>query len=227
MPTAILGRKIGMTRVYTDQGAQVPVTVIEAGPCFVSQVKTPETDGYAAVQLAFEDVKARRSTVPQIGHDAKAGLTPKRFHCEFPVTEEELAELEAGKEITVEAFESVRYVDVSGVSKGKGYQGVMKRHNFKGQLASHGVERKHRSPGSQAGHASWRGASGGIKRGKKMAGQMGNARVTLRSLDVIGIDKDRNLILVKGPVPGPNQGLLEIREAKRLYKSKAALAKAS
>jgi len=227
MPAAILGKKIGMTRVYTDQGKQVPVTVIEAGPCYVSQVKTPETDGYAAVQLAYDDVKARRSTMPLIGHDGKAGLTPKRFHREFAMTEDELAELELGKQVTVETFEAIKFVDVSGTSKGKGFQGVMKRHHFKGQLASHGVERKHRSPGSQAGHASDAGGSGGAKKGKKMPGQMGNDRVTVRSLDVIAIDKEKNLILVKGPVPGPNQGYLEIRAAKRLYKSKAELAKAS
>ena len=227
MPASLLGKKIGMTRVYTEQGVQVPVTVIEAGPCFVSQVKTLENDGYAAVQLAYDDVKARRSTMPLIGHDGKAGLTPKRVHREFAMTEEELAELEPGKEVTVEAFEAIKFVDISGTSKGKGFQGVMKRHNFKGQLASHGVERKHRSPGSQAGHGSDAGGSGGAKKGKKMSGQMGNERVTVRSLDVIKVDKDKNLILVKGPVPGPNQGLLEIRAAKRLYKSKAELTKAS
>lgn len=227
MPAAILGKKIGMTRVYTEEGQQVPVTVIEAGPCFVSQVKTPEVDGYAAVQLAYDDVKARRSTMPLIGHDAKAGISPKRMHREFVMTEDELAELELGKEVTVEAFEAIKFVDISGTSKGKGFQGVMKRHNFKGQLATHGVERKHRSPGSQAGHASDAGGAGGPKKGKKMPGQMGNKRVTVRSLDVIAIDKDKNLILVKGPVPGPNRGFLEIRAATRLYKSKAELAKAS
>ena len=227
MPAALLGKKIGMTRVYTEDGVQIPVTVIEAGPCFVSQVKTPENDGYAAVQLAYGDVKARRSTMPLIGHDGKAGISPKRIHREFAMTEEELADLELGKEVTLEAFETIKFVDVSGTSKGKGFQGVMKRHNFKGQLASHGVERKHRSPGSQAGHASDAGGAGGAKKGKKMSGQMGNERVTVRSLDVVKIDKDKNLILVKGPVPGPNQGLLEIRAAKRLYKSKAELAKAS
>lgn len=227
MAAHLLGRKIGMTRLYTEEGTQVPMTVIEAGPCFVSQVKSAETDGYNAVQIAFEDVKARRSTMPVIGHDGKAGVSPKRHHREFRVTEDELAEYEAGKALSVEVFEGILFVDVIGTSKGKGFQGVMKRHNFKGQLASHGVERKHRSPGSISSHGSNAGGSGGPKKGKKMAGQMGNERVTVRSLRVIALDKQKNLIMVKGPVPGPNQGLLEIRQARRLNTAKAELVKAS
>ncbi|MEO0514003.1 MAG: 50S ribosomal protein L3 [Planctomycetota bacterium] len=225
MPKAILGRKIGMTRLYDDDGNNVPVTVIEAGPCFVSQVKTQETDGYDAIQMAFGDVKARNSTFQVIGHDAKAGLAPKRFHREMRLDESEVAEYEAGQEINAEAFESVVFVDVTGVSKGKGFQGGMKRHGFAGQEASHGVERKHRSPGSIGGRSSNLG-TGKPKKGIRMAGHMGAENVTVRSLKVVGIDKDKNLLLVKGPVPGPKNGLIFIREAKRLYKGKAKLAAA-
>lgn len=225
MPKAILGKKIGMTRLYDDDGNNVPVTVIEAGPCFVSQVKTRETDGYDAIQMAFEDVKARNSTFQMIGHDAKAGLAPKRFHREVRLDEAEVAEYEAGQEVKVEVFESVVFIDVTGVSKGKGFQGPMKRHGFAGQEASHGVERKHRSPGSIGGRSSNLG-TGKPKKGIRMGGHMGAENVTVRSLKVVGVDKDKNLLLVKGPVPGPKQGLIFIREAKRLYKGKAKLAAA-
>jgi len=223
MSAAIIGRKVGMTRVYKE-GVSVPVTVIAAGPCHISQIRTQEADGHSAVQLAFEDIKPRRSTQPLIGHDARAGLSPKRVHREFPVTAEEAEGYELGQAVTVEAFEGVLYVDVTGTSKGRGYAGTIRRHGFKGQLASHGVERKHRSPGSIGGHANNAGMSGGIKKGKKMPGQYGNVRVTTRNLDVIGIDKEKNLLLVKGPVPGPTDGLLLIRTAKRLYKSKQRIA---
>lgn len=225
MPKAILGKKIGMTRLFDDDGNNVPVTVIEAGPCFVSQIKTQEADGYDAIQMAFEDVKPRSSTFQMIGHDAKAGIAPKRFHREVRLDESEVAEFEAGQEINVEAFESVVFIDVTGVSKGKGFQGAMKRHGFAGQEASHGVERKHRSPGSIGGRSSNLG-TGKPKKGIRMGGHMGDENVTVRSLKVVGIDKDKNLLLVKGPVPGPKQGLIFIREAKRLYKGKAKLAAA-
>ena len=219
MPIGIIGRKIGMTRLFDEAGNNVPVTIIQAGPCYVSQVKTPETDGYSAVQLAFEDVKARNSTFPLIGHDAKAGLAPKRVHREFRVEGD--ANYELGQEVTLEVFDSVKYVDVIGTSKGKGTAGTMKRHNFKGQPASHGTERKHRSPGSIGGRATKRGFSGRPKKGLRMAGHLGHERVTIRSIEIIGRDKERNLLMVKGPVPGPNQGLVLIREATRLYKTKA------
>ena len=221
MAATILGRKVGMTRVYTEDGVSVPVTVVEAGPCFVSQIKSPETDGYAAVQLAFGEIKPRRSTMPLIAHDFKAGVSPKRFHREFKVEAGELGDYQLGQEITVDRFEGIKYVDVTGRSKGKGYQGTMKRHNFKGLTASHGTERKHRSPGSIGGHANERGGTGGPKKGKKMAGHMGDERVTIRSLDIVKVDKDNGLLLVKGPVPGGNNGLLVIREATRLYRRKA------
>lgn len=222
MPAAaILGKKVGMTRVFTPQGDSVPVTVVEAGPCFVSQLKTQESDGYWAVQLAFDEVKPRRSTQPVIGHDAKAGIAPQRHHREFRLDAEKVGEYQVGQEIKVEVFEGIKYVDVVGRSKGKGFAGTMKRHNFKGLCASHGTERKHRSPGSIGGHANERGGSGGPKKGKKMSGHMGDVRVTVRSLDLVGVDKEKNLLLVKGPVPGGTNGLLLIKEAGRLYKRKA------
>ncbi len=226
MASAILGRKVGMTRLYDDDGKNIPVTVIQAGPCFVSQVKTAETDGYDAIQIAFEDVKARNSTFQQIGHDAKAGLSPKRFHREVRLGEGEAAEYELGQEIKVSVFAETKFVDIVGTSKGKGTQGSMKRHGFKGQEASHGVERKHRSPGSIGGRSSNLG-TGSPKKGIRMAGRMGNERVTCRSVQVVGIDEEKGLLLVKGPVPGANKGLLYVQEAKRLYKQKARLAKAS
>ena len=225
MATAILGRKVGMTRLYNEEGLNVPVTVIAAGPCQVSQIKTVETDGYEAIQIAFDDIKGRNSTMPMIGHDAKAGLTPKRVHREVRLGEGEAEGYEAGQTLTVEIFEGIKFVDVTGTSKGKGFQGAMKRHGFKGQEASHGVERKHRSPGSVGGRSSNLG-TGKPKKGIRMAGRMGGERVTVRSLPVVGIDKENNLLLVKGPVPGSNKGLVVIREAVRLYKGKAALAKA-
>ena len=218
---AILGRKVGMTRAYTEEGVSVPVTVIQAGPCYVSQIKTVETDGYTAIQLGYEDIKPRRSTMPQIGHDAKAGLAPKRFHREVRVEEGAEAEYELGQEIAADVFEGTLFVDVAGTSKGKGFQGGMKRWGFKGQLASHGVKRRHRSIGSICGHAAEAGKSGGIKKGKKMPGHMGNERVTSRNLEVIDIDKENNLLLVKGAVPGPNNGFVMVQTARRLWKSKA------
>jgi large subunit ribosomal protein L3 len=239
MVASLLGRKVGMTRVYTTKTIQdengkdvvvtydAPVTVVAAGPCFVSQIKTPEKDGYAAVQIAFEEIKPRRSTMPVIGHDQKAGVAPQRFHREFRVQPAELEGYKLGQELNVTAFEKIKYVDVIGTSKGKGFQGTMKRHNFKGMFASHGCERKHRSPGSISSYGNERGGTGGPKRGKPMAGHMGDVRVTCRSLDVVGIDKDKNLLLIKGSVPGGKNGFVIIRPAKRLYKSKARLAEAA
>jgi len=231
MPAPVLlGKKIGMTRLYDESGNNVPVTVIQAGPCHVSQIKSAQAsqeggkaDGYDAVQLAFEDVKGRSTTFPVIGHDHKAGLTPKRHHREFRITADQAAELELGQALTVEVFEGIKFVDIVGTSKGKGFAGPMKRHGFKGQLASHGVERKHRSPGSISGRSSNLG-TGKSKKGIRMGGRMGNDRVTIRSVEIIGRDTEKNLLLVKGPVPGPNKGLVMIKEAKRLYKGKAAAA---
>ena len=226
MPAALLGRKIGMTRYFTEDGANIPVTVIEAGPCAVTQIKTTKTDGYSAVQLAFEDIKPRSSTIPLIAHDHKAGVSPRRFHREVRLDDDKDAETyELGQTFDVRVFEGVSFVDVTGTSKGKGFQGVMKRHHFAGQEASHGVQRKHRTIGSIGGGAANLGTGPKIKLGKRMAGHMGHERVTIRSIDVVSIDPEHNLLLVKGPIPGPNRGLVYVREATRLYKKKAKLAK--
>ncbi len=224
MAIGLMGTKLGMTRIFTDKGISVPVTVIEVGPCVVTQIKTPQKDGYAAIQLGFGDVKPRNSTIPQIAHDAKAGSAPKRDHWECRVDEDELEKYTLGQVLTVSDFEKVAFVDVVGTSKGKGFAGPVKRYHFKGQLATHGVERKHRSPGSIGGHASNAGKAGRIKKGKRMGGRMGGERVTMRSLDVIRIDAEQSLMLVKGPIPGPNKGLVRLRPAIRLYRSKAVKA---
>jgi large subunit ribosomal protein L3 len=227
MPAALMGRKIGMTRFFTESGENIPVTVIEAGPCVVTQVKTSDTDGYAAVQLAFEDVRPRRSTMPIIGHDAKADTGPKRLHRELRLDDDaEAGGYEVGQTLDASVLEGIPYVDVVGTSKGKGFAGNMKRHNFKGLEASHGVKRAHRRPGSINGHATNLGTGPKLKKGKRMAGQMGNERVTVRSLDVISIDPERNLVLVKGPVPGPNRGFVMLRTARRLNRQKGRLAQA-
>ena len=227
MPAALMGRKLGMTRYFTEEGHSVPVTVIQAGPCAVSQVKTADSDGYSAVQLAYEDLKPRRSTMPLIGHDHHAGLSPKRFHRELRLADDEASgAYQLGQTIDVKIFESVRYVDVTGIGKGKGFAGVMKRHRFRGFPASHGTERKHRAPGSIGGGGIDLGTGPKPKKGRRMAGRMGGRQVTMRSLDVIDIDPQRHLLLVKGPVPGPNRGLLFIRESKRLYRRKAKVVQA-
>ena len=227
MPAALLGRKIGMTRYYTEDGRNIPVTVIEAGPCPVTQVKQTGRDGYSAIQIGFDPVKPRRSTMPIIGHDGKAGTGPLRHHGEVRFEDaKEVENYELGQSLDVSVFEGVKFVDVIGTSKGKGFQGVMKRHNFAGLEASHGVERKHRSAGSIGGHATNLGTGPKVKKGKRMAGHMGDERVTVRSLDVISVDPERNLLLVKGPVPGAAGGLVYIREAKRLNRSKTQRAKA-
>jgi len=222
--TGILGKKIGMTRFFKPDGTNIPVTVIQAGPCVVTQVKTTATDGYAAVQIAFDDMKARNSTQAQIGHDAKAGSGPKRAHREIRLESD--AEAEAftlGQEIKVDAMAELKFVDIVGTSKGKGFQGVMKLYRFKGLFASHGCERKHRSPGSIGSHGTDRGHGAKIKKGKRMAGRMGDEQVTVRSLDVVKVDAANNLLLVKGAVPGANDGLLFIKTPGRLYKRKARI----
>jgi len=222
--TGILGRKIGMTRFFRPDGTNIPVTVIQAGPCVVTQVKTVETDGYAAVQVAFDDMKARNSTQAMIGHDAKAGSAPKRMHREIRLADDAEAQaFSLGQEITVGALAELKFVDIVGTSTGKGFAGVMKRHNFKGMCATHGTERKHRTPGSIGSHGTDRGHGAKIKKGKRMAGRMGNEQVTVRSLDVVKLDAENNLLLVKGAVPGANDGLLLIKSPGRLYKRKVRI----
>ncbi|MFO0828271.1 MAG: 50S ribosomal protein L3 [Phycisphaerales bacterium] len=221
---ALIGKKIGMTRYFTTDGKNVPVTIVQAGPCVVTQVKTADKHGYSAVQIGMDDVKARRSTMPEIGHDAKAGTSPKRIHREFRCADDgEAGNYTAGQVLTVAALDGVKFIDVIGTSKGKGFAGQMKRHNFKGMCASHGTERKHRTGGSIGSHGTDRGHGAKIKKGKRMAGHLGSEQVTVRSLDVVAADAEKNLLLVKGAVPGANDGFLVIRPAKRLFKSKARI----
>ena len=211
MTPALLGKKIGTTRVYDEKGAIVPVTVVQAGPCAVTQVKTVETDGYNAVQIGFGDCKAKFSTFPLIGHTARAGVGPKKHFREIKL--KDATDRKPGDVVNVSAFDGVLFVDVIGTSKGKGTAGVMKRYHFGGQCASHGTERKHRSPGSLASRATWRGQSGKPKKGVRMAGHMGMDRVTTRNHPLVKIDPENNLLLIKGALPGPNGGLLFVRKA--------------
>ena len=214
MKPAILGKKIGMTQVYDERGVLYPVTVVQAGPCSVLQIKTVESDGYNAVQVGFDDVKASRATKPHIGHVAKATATPKAFVREVRL--DDAPDLACGDEITVELFAEVKAVDVTGTTKGRGYSGGMRRHGFMGQPASHGVERKHRSPGSLTGHATNRGWSGRIKKGKRMAGQYGNVRRTTRNLKLVGVDRDNHLLLIGGAIPGPANSYVMVRQSNKI-----------
>ncbi len=222
MATGLLGRKVGMTQIYDESGRVVPVTVVQAGPCHVLQVRTPERDGYEAVQLGFLDKPRRLASRSQRGHVArldsrrsksrsqagveplaKADCEPKRFVREFRGA---VGDLAIGSLLDVGVFDAVKAVDVTGVSKGRGFAGVMKRHNFSGQRASHGVKKCHR-------HAGGTGCSaypGRIVKGKKMAGQYGNTRCTQRNLKIVEIDKENHLLVVKGAIPGPNGGYLMI-----------------
>ena len=212
MTPALLGKKIGMTRIYDDKGSIVPVTVVEAGPCTITQVKTADgKDKYNAVQIGFADCKAKHSTFGLIGHCAKAGAGPKRHFAEIKL--KDATDKQLGDTVTVDLFNEVQYVDVIGTSKGKGFAGVMKRHHFGGQPASHGTERKHRSPGSIASRATWRGQCGKPKKGVRMAGHMGMDQVTTRNHPLVKVDKDKNLLLIKGALPGPNGALLFIRKS--------------
>ena len=200
-----------MTRIYDEKGGVVPVTVVQAGPCPVTQVKTTDSDGYNAVQLGFDEIRAKISTFPLIGHCAKSGFKPLRHFQEIRL--KDASDKKAGDTVNVEIFNEVKYVDVIGTSKGKGFAGVMKRHHFGGQCASHGTERKHRSPGSIASRATWRGQSGKPKKGVRMAGHMGMDRVTTRNHPLMKIDTANNLLLIKGALPGPNGGLLFVRKS--------------
>jgi large subunit ribosomal protein L3 len=221
----ILGRKVGMSQIFTETGDCVPVTVIEAGPCHVLQLRTPERDGYSAVQLGFRDkprrlairserghvsadLKSKRSTKRAGGEVvAKANCEPKRFVRELRVSTEGYT---VGQELRVDQFADVKAVDVIGTSKGRGYSGVMKRHNFGGQRATHGVKKVHRHAGGTGALAADRGG-GRMKKGKKMAGQYGNARITARNLKVVKVDAEKNLLLIRGAIPGPNGGYVFVK----------------
>ena len=201
---AILGKKIGMTQVFDDEGRVVPVTLIQAGPCWVTQKKTTETDGYSATQLAFDAAKEKRVTKPMKGHFAKAGVKPARRVKEF----RHETELEVGAEVSAGIFEVGNKVHITGRSKGRGFQGVVKRHGYAGGPASHGA-RVGRAPGS-IGNSAYPGR---VIKGKKLPGHMGDARITVRNLTVMGVDAEQNLIWVKGAVPGARNGYLTIQKA--------------
>ncbi|MGQ0718714.1 MAG: 50S ribosomal protein L3 [Pseudonocardiales bacterium] len=203
----ILGTKLGMTQVFDDNNRIVPVTVVAAGPCVVTRIRTPEQDGYPAVQLAFGAVDPRKVTKPVAGHYAAAGITPRRHLVELRTAD--AADYEVGQEVTAEVFTAGAVVDVVGTSKGKGTAGVMKRHGFSGLGASHGTQRKHRSPGSIGGCAT----PSRVFKGTKMAGRMGNVRVTTQNLTVHRVDIESGLLLIKGALPGPKGGLVLVKTA--------------
>jgi large subunit ribosomal protein L3 len=203
----ILGTKLGMTQVFDDSGQVTPVTVVKAGPCVVTAVRTPDRDGYSAVQFGFGEINPRKVTKPVAGLFAEAGVTPRRYLAELRT--DDASEYQVGQEVTAEVFEAGQLVDATGTSKGKGTAGVMKRHGFKGLSSSHGTQRKHRSPGSIGACAT----PGRVFKGVRMAGRMGAERVTVQSLTVHSVDTDRGLLLLKGAVPGAAGGLIMVRSA--------------
>jgi large subunit ribosomal protein L3 len=203
----VLGTKLGMTQVFADDGRMVPVTVIAAGPCVVTAVRTPAADGYSAVQLGYGEIDPRKVTKPVAGHFAKAGLTPRRYLVELRT--DNATDYTLGQDVTAETFAPGELVDVTATSKGKGTAGVVKRHGFKGLSSSHGTKRKHRAPGSIGGCA----FPGHVFKGVKMAGRMGGERTTSANLTLHRVDADRGLLLIKGAVPGPAGGLVLVRNA--------------
>lgn len=207
----ILGKKVGMTQVFDESGEVIPVTVIEAGPCFVTQKKTTGQDGYTAIQLGFEEVERKRLNQPQWGHLRKNKLPPLRYLRELRLSESELEEYKEGQKISVSVFEAGEMVDVIGVSKGRGFAGGVKRHGFRGGPKTHGQSDRHRAPGS-IGQTT---TPGRVYKGKRMAGRMGNQRVSAQNLQVVLVDPQRNLLAVKGSVPGARNGLLLIKEARK------------
>ena len=207
----VLGEKLGMTQVFDANNRIIPVTVVKAGPCVVTQIRTPEKDGYSAVQIAYGAVDPRKVNKPEAGHFAKAGVPPRRYLVE--IRTDDVSSYTLGQEITADVFApaegSVLRVDVVGTSKGKGYAGVMKRHNFKGLGAAHGVHRAHRKPGSIGACAT----PARVFKGTRMAGRMGHVRTTTQNLTVHAVDADRGLLLIKGAVPGPRGGMVLVRTA--------------
>ncbi len=206
----VLGEKLGMTQVWDDAGRLVPVTVVQAGPCVVTQVRTSDSDGYDAVQIAYGAIDPRKVNQPMAGHFAKAGVTPRRHLVELRTAD--AGEYALGQEVTVEVFEAGQKVDVVGTTKGKGTAGVMKRHGFHGVGASHGAHRNHRKPGSIGGAST----PGRVFRGQKMAGRMGHVRKTTQNLTIHAVDADRGLLLIKGALPGPKGGLVLVKTAAKL-----------
>jgi len=206
MLRSLLGRKLGMTQIYDEQGNVLPVTALEAGPCSILQVRTPERDGYSAIQLGFLQKKRSRASKPEAGHARRANCEPHCFVREVPLPE---GDVQPGQRITVEVFSGVSAVDVTGISKGHGFQGVVKRHGMRGGPASHGSTR-HRRVGS-VGQSAFPSR---VLKGKRLPGHMGCNRVTVRRLKVVRVDTEKNLLLVRGAVPGPRGGYLIITEAK-------------
>jgi large subunit ribosomal protein L3 len=203
----LLGTKLGMTQLWDESNRVIPVTVVQAGPCVVTQIRTPDNDGYSAVQLGFGAVKAKQLTKPSAGHFEKAGVTPRKHLVEIRTSN--ASEYALGQELNAEVFAAGDVIDATGVSKGKGTAGVMKRHGFAGLRASHGVHRKHRAPGSIGGCAT----PGRVFKGLRMAGRMGAERVTVQNLVVHAVDAERGLILIKGAIPGSKGGLVVLRSA--------------
>jgi large subunit ribosomal protein L3 len=239
MPVGLLGRKVGMTQVFDEKGDAVPVTVLEMGPCTILQLRTPEKDGYHAVQLGFHDKPRRLATRAERGSVArieskrnkarqaagielppKADCEPKRFIREYRL--DAPIEQKVGDNLTVSMFEQVKAVDVTSRTKGRGRAGVMKRWGFSGLGASHGVKKHHRAPGSIGAHATDRGNSGKLKKGKRMGGRYGYERVTIRNLRLVKVDVENNLILVRGAVPGPNTGYVMVRATNKKRKPQPA-----
>jgi large subunit ribosomal protein L3 len=210
----LLGEKLGMTQVFDENNRMVPVTVVQAGPCVVTQVRSVDADGYSAVQMGFGAVDPRRVNKPEAGHFAKADVTPRRVLVELRT--DDASEYTLGQELTAEIFEAGQRVDVTAASKGKGTAGVMKRHGFSGVGASHGAHRNHRKPGSIGGAST----PGRVFKGMRMAGRMGNVRTTTQGLTIHAVDAERGLLLIKGALPGPKGGLVLVRTA-----AKGSLAK--
>ena len=206
----VLGAKLGMTQVWDEAGRLVPVTVVQAGPCVVTQVRTSDSDGYSAVQIAYGAIDPRKVNQPMAGHFAKAGVTPRRHLVELRTAD--AGEYALGQEITAATFAAGQKVDVVGTTKGKGTAGVMKRHGFSGVGASHGAHRNHRKPGSIGGAST----PGRVFKGLKMAGRMGHARKTTQNLTIHAVDADRGLLLIKGAVPGPKGGVVLVKTAAKL-----------
>jgi large subunit ribosomal protein L3 len=208
MLKGLIGKKVGMTQVFDDTGAAVPITLIEAGPCYVTQVRLPDRDGYSAVQMGFKEVKPKRLSGGQLGHLKRNNLPPLRFLREF---REKQPEVQEGDKVTVDVFEIGDLVDVVGTSKGKGFAGTVKRHGFRGGPKTHGQSDRQRAPGS-AGAGS---TPGRVFKGKRSPGHMGNARVTAQNLRVVMVDLERNLLGVHGAVPGARGGLVVIKGARK------------
>jgi large subunit ribosomal protein L3 len=241
MALGLIGLKVGMTQIYDDKGKLAPVTVLALGPCPILQIRTLERDGYSAVQVGYQDKPRRKAIRAERGHVAsdlsskrrkakveagvaileKANVEPQRYIREFRM--DKVGELKVGDKLTADTvFKDIKRVDVIGTSKGCGYTGVMKRHGFGGLPAAHGAKKVHRSVGSTSSHASNRG-SGRPKKGHKAAGQYGNARITVRNLDIVRIDVENNLVLIKGAVPGPNGGFVIVRPTNKKYQPSPAV----